>query len=34
MGTNIDVSTLPDVNVTKTLRGKKDGEIRVFRNGN
>ena len=33
MGDNIDYEKLPSVDKLKTMEGKKDGEIRVFKNG-
>ena len=33
LGDNLEVDKLPSVNELKTFKGKKDGEIRVFKNG-
>jgi len=32
-GSNIELDKLPSVSQLKTMKGKKDGEIRVFKNG-
>ena len=32
-GTNVELDKLPGLDKLKTMKGKKDGEIKVFRNG-